>query len=369
MFTATVAELQAAVAAVLPAVPGRPSYPALGHILVTVTDDRATLRGTDLQVGVERSLRVRNATPGAVLIPAKLSADVLGALPPDADVTMEHADTHVILRAQRNVTRVAAISAEEYPEFPTGDVALGTVPGAALLDLINSVAYAAAGDNSRPVLAAISIVSTNGTITTTAADGFRLARRRIAADAEPFALLLNGVMVKPLRQLCRADESVQLYTNKLRRHLVMRGSDWSLIGSIVDGTYPEVVRIIPKDAAHVATFTDNRDLLRTLGLMSLTAENSMIKLSFAADGIELASRDSTNSSSANVGARVGGAALPGVGLNTRYVRDAIQAIGVPVSFNINSAQSPMVIVPAAADAQNLHGCDNIHLVMPMSTRA
>lgn len=367
-FTATVADLQSAVSAVLPAVPSRPSLLSLSHILITVTDDRATLHGTDLTVGVTRTLSVRDATPGDALIPGKLSNDILSALPADAVVTLTVDGNHVQLRTQRNTSRLAALDPQEYPTIPDGDIALGTLPGATLLDLLNSVAYATATEDSRPVLSGINVSAENGEITAVAADGFRLALRRIAADVTPFTLLINSAMVKPLRQLCRADDVVQLYTGNLRRHLVLRSERWSLVGAIIDGTYPDARRIIPKSATSTASFDDNKELLRTLALMSLTAENSLVRVSFDDGQLRMASNDQTNHSVAQVPATTHGATLPTVGLNTRYLREAVQALGGSAAICATHANAPVVIIPAAELPGDITAASSLHVVMPMSIR-
>lgn len=367
-FTATVADLQSAVSAVLPAVPSRPTLPSLSHILITVADDCATLHGTDLTVGVTRTLSVRDATPGEALIPGKLSNDILSALPADANVTLTIDGNHVQLRTHRNTSRLAVLDPQDYPTIPNGDIALGTLSGAVLLELLNSVAYAAATENSRPVLSGINVSAEAGSITAVAADGFRLAMRRIAADVTPFTLLINSAMVKPLRQLCRADDVVQLFTGSLRRHLVLRSERWSLVGAIIDGTYPDARRIIPKSATSAAAFDDNRELLRTLALMSLTAENSLVRVSFDDGQLRMASNDQINHSVAQVPATTHGNALPNVGLNTRYLREAVQALGSSAAICATSPQSAVVIIPAAEFPGDITAASSLHVVMPMSVR-
>lgn len=367
-FTATVADLQSAVSAVLPAVPSRPTLLSLSHILITVADDRATLHGTNLTVGVTRTLSVRDATPGEALIPGKLSADILSALPADADVTLTIDGNYVQLRTHRNTSRLAVLDPQDYPTIPNGDIALGTLSGAVLLELLNSVAYAAAAEESRPVLSGINVSAEAGSITAVAADGFRLAMRRIAADVTPFTLLINSAMVKPLRQLCRADDVVQLFTGSLRRHLVLRSDRWSLVGAIIDGTYPDARRIIPKSATSAAAFDDNRELLRTLALMSLTAENSLVRVSFDDGQLRMASNDQTNHSVAQVPATTHGNVLPNVGLNTRYLREAVQALGGAAAICATSPQSAVVIIPAAEFPGDITAASSLHVVMPMSVK-
>lgn len=368
-FTATVADLQAAVNAVLPAVPGRPTLQALSHILIITANNRATLRGTDLSVGVERALAVRDMEPGEALIPAKLTAEILSALASTDDVTIETVvNSGVRLRTSRNTSRLAALDPQDYPEFPSGDTPLATLKGAQLLTLINGVAYAAAAEDSRPVLTGINIVAGNGTITASAADGFRLALRRIAADTQPFEMLLNAGAVRPLRQLCKPDDDVQVFTGTLQRHLILRSADWTLTCSIIDGKYPDVGRIIPGATPHVAVVSDHRDLLRAVALNALTAENSLVRVALDDKAINIISNYEGNNTASIVEAGVSGGTTQNVGLNSKYLRDAVQAVAGPVALRIISPQSPTVVVRADDAQRALRDVDDLHIVMPMSIR-
>ena len=84
------------------------------------------------------------------------------------------------LACGRFEANISGIDAEDFPPIPTVSGGANLAIGAsALKEAIQQVVFAAAPDDSRPVLAGVLLTVKDGKLTLAAADGFRLAVRPI----------------------------------------------------------------------------------------------------------------------------------------------------------------------------------------------
>lgn len=363
-----VADLRAAVAGVLPAIDNSPPIPVLSSIVIDARGAAVVLRGTNLVVGVERTVAAQIVEPGIVLLPAKLFADVLGSLPQDAPVTIDQHDNRVRVKTSRNTTNLAGRNEEDYPEMPTGTQQLATVSGAALLRLVNAVSYAMAPDTTRPTLHAIMISAKDNQLTAAAADGFRLAVHREQGEATDFEMLLHADAVAPLTRLCQPGDTVTIKTNNLQRHMVLSSDNWSLVVSVVDGRYPDFTRIIPTQSSVTAVIDEHRDLMRAINLVMLTANQWLARIEFNLNQVCIFGNGDTGNSATAIEAKTTGAVIKNVGLSARFIRDVLGVINGPVAIKATSPQSPVCIVPAADADMTLSGASSLHIIMPMSVK-
>lgn len=364
-----VGDLRAAVAGVLPAIDNSPTIPVLSSLVIDARDDGVMLRGTNLVVGVERTVAAQIVEAGVVLVPARLFADVLGSLPQDAPVTIDETDGKVRVKTARNTTNLAGRNEEDYPEMPQGTQLLATISGAALLRLVHAVGYAMAVDNTRPVLHAILISAKASQLTAAAADGFRMAVHREQGEATDFEMLLHADAVAPLTRLCQPQDTVTIKTNNLQRHMVLSSDNWRLVVSVVDGRYPDFTRIIPTQSSVTATVEDHKNLMRAVSLVMLTANQYLARIDFNLNQLVILGNGDTGNSITAIDAQTTGAVVKNVGLNARLIRDVLSVVNGPVAIKATSPQSPVCIVPAA-DADRLLGeASSLHIIMPMAVRS
>jgi len=365
MITTTVDALRGAINDVLPAVPSQPVIKALSAVLIDA--DAQTITATNLDLGITTTCHMRGS--GRMLVPAKLLAQILGTLP-GGDVALQELDNgRVKISAGRNVSHVATMPVEDYPDMPETDVELGTLDGAQLATLARSVAYAAATEDSRPILKAINVAAAGGTVTATSSDGFRLARATLGqADGEYSALILGTTLAAVSKLRLSDDDTARLCTNQLQRHYAFVGRGWRVVGRTVDGRYPDIARIIPRESATTITIEDTAALGRALQLATLFDANYLVHVVVGPDRVTFrAAGSETGDGEAVVPAQVSGPALT-TAANARLLRDAVNALRGPVTLRLQSAVSPISIVGAADAETPLIDAAQLHIVMPMSVR-
>jgi DNA polymerase III subunit beta len=353
--------------------------PALSHVCLQTTDSGdLTISGTDLRWTARASLSVKVEWPGGVTLSPKALADVLAACPDGEPLTIDVTDKHrATLTCGRAVVRLVGGNPEAFP--PTlllrADEQL-SVPASVLGELIDSTAFAAARDESRPVLAGVLCEVKAGTLALAAADGHRLAVRSapLPADTPDLSAL---VPAGPLREISSAlgktDDLVTLTVDDAHIQIESSAGTWAL--TRIEGQFPDYNRIIPPAATTQATCS-RADLERAVGLAtafedSVTDNGKTYRTCMARVAIEAESL--TVRSRSDQGDQEGALTIPielvgeplTIAFNGTYLRDAVRALdSESVTLEANQPGSPAVLHPAGPRDGFLQICMPMHVARP-----
>ena len=159
------------------AVATRTTLPVTQNVLLSTDQGRLKLSATNLEIAINTWIGGKIETDGAITVPARLLADFVGSLPVGPiDIVMTPKPLGIQLTCGRFEGRLLGTDAEEFPPIPSVAEGIGvSILPKTLRAAINQVAFAAATEDSRPVLTGVKIELEGDTVTLAAADGFRLA--------------------------------------------------------------------------------------------------------------------------------------------------------------------------------------------------
>jgi DNA polymerase-3 subunit beta len=304
-------------------------------------------------------------------VPARAFADLVGALPQDM-VSMALNGAHTLsLQAGRFKSTLKGIAAEEFPVIPgvEGDGAVHIAPGA-LKEMIDQVVFAAAKDESRPILTGVLARFDGKAFTLVAADGFRLSVRTAHLEEptnEPIEVVVPARALAELRRVVgKYEEPVAIAVNTPRSQIGFRAGHIELVSQLIDGKFPDYNAIMPKRC-------DTRAVLDTSALIKacqaaevFARDNSNTLRLMVAPGSESepgrvivqAASAETGDNAGEVDAAIEGAPLE-IAFNVAYLIEALKALGAQrVALELTTPSSPGVIRPVADDTFT-------HLIMPM----
>jgi DNA polymerase III subunit beta len=368
--------LKRGLATVSHAVAGKSTLPVLSNVLLATDNGRLKLAATNLEVGITHWIAADVIGEGSVTVPAKLLSDVVGGLPNDK-VTLE-LDTKtqtVRITCARFTSNIKGIEAEEFPQIPTvsGRESAVSVAPTLLREAIDQVAFAAASDDSRPVLTGVLVRLRDNRMTLAAADGFRLATRSISLPESVGQQLEFIVPARALSELGRilgeTEGAVSLVVTPSGSQVLFHTDSTELVSRLIDGRFPDFERIIPKEFA-TRSVLETSELAKAVKLASFFASNSqnVVKLTLESGGELGPGKMVISANAAEVGDNTGelDGLISGSGgqiaLNVRYLAEALAAMRTPqVALETQSAQSPGVFKPVGQDGY-------IHIIMPMSIR-
>jgi DNA polymerase III subunit beta len=371
-------QFQRALSQVSRAVATKTALPVLGTVHLRTEEGRLRIAATNLEIGVTTSVDATVAESGEVAVDARLLGEFVNTLPA-GEVRLRAEPGRFNLQVQCGEGKHAikaginGLDPEDFPVIPTieGESYSALVDPQALRDMIAQVEFAAASDESRPVLAGVLLRFDGESLTLAAADGFRLAvREGTLLEAVPERLDAI-VPARALRELARLlidrAEPVRLAITPNRSQLLVRIDETEFLSRLIDGTFPDYRQIVPREfnsrvdvgrdtllhAVRRASFfaRDNNDVVR-LVVNGSEQEGEPGSLEVSANAAE------RGSSQSFVDAVVRGPELQ-IAFNARYLVDVLSVLrGGQVTLGMNGSNQAGVVRLPESD-------EYVHVIMPM----
>ena len=354
------------------AVSPRSTLPVLGNILLRTDEGRLKLSATNLEVGINCWIGAKVEEEGGITVPARTFIDLINALPSD-QVHMELVERTQTLnvRAGRSESNVKGLDAQDFPHVPVpeGEGAISVEPDD-LRTAISQVAFAAAADESRPILTGVLANFDGEELTLAAADGFRLSVRTLPlprAVPDSFSVIIPARALTELSRVSGDEKKlIEITVTPTRNQVLFQLTDIVLVSQLIDGNFPDYRQIIPRESK-THTVVDAAALLKACKTAVIFARDAahvarlQIKPGTSLDpGYVVVSATSaeTGDDVSELDATVEGDEVT-INFNVKYLIDVLAVVGSPqVAIDTNSHSSPGVIRPVAGD-------DFSHVIMPV----
>ena len=155
----------------------RPIQTSLLGIVINV-DSVITFTGSNLETTTESVIQADILDKGRVLVPGRLLADIVRALPAKP-ITFELDGTRVLVTSGSSKFQLPTLPVEEFPTLPEFPDAAGEIDGGVFAESINQVAVAAGKDESLVKLTGVHVEVKGKNILLAATDRYRLAVKEL----------------------------------------------------------------------------------------------------------------------------------------------------------------------------------------------
>ena len=354
------------------AVATRTTLPITNNILLTADESRLKLAATNLEIAISYWLGAKVEEEGAITIPARLLTDFVNSLPNEQiDLNLSSRTRTLELKCARSEARINGVEAEEFPPIPSIEEGVATtIDPEALRLAIAQVVFAAATEETRPVLTGVHCQFYGDTLTLAAADGFRLAVHK-APLSQPVAEMTEVIIpARTLNELQRLisdeEEPIEITISPNGSQVLFRLKGVEMVSQLIQGTFPNYTQLIPQSYVTRAEI-GLPDFLKATRTASIFArEGSAIVRLQITPGEELAPGKVVLSARAEeVGDNVGevDAIVEGeeakIAFNNKFLADVLGILHEDkVILETTNPSSPGLIRPVGTD-------NYIHVVMPM----
>lgn len=326
-------DLSRAITAAGRVVESRNTMPILGSLLLSADHDGLTVTATDLDIVATARAQCELTEPGAICVDAKLIGDI--AKKASGDISLELADGKLIVKSGRSRFSLATLAANDFPTF--GDANYDATFDIDLAALFAPVAFAISTEETRYYLNGIFFVGSADKFTAVATDGHRLSRH-VADGGCPF----HGAIVprKVVGLLPKGAVNVSVSPQKIR----IAADDLVLVSKLIDGTFPDYERVIPKANDKIVTI-DRDEFMRAADRVVVVGSErgKAVKLSIAPGAVALSARSEIGSAEDEVAADYSGEPIE-IGFNSAYVRDMLAVLpSGPVQLALSDAGSPGLV--------------------------
>jgi DNA polymerase-3 subunit beta len=365
--TCPASDLAAALQFLDRAIPSRTPIPVLANVAF---DGDGTLRTTDLDREHRVTIPALAGLPPFTAPTASLRKCLKGA---DKGAMISIApgtgdDKSVTIEIDGLRSRIATLPREDFPnmtaENPETLLLDVTLDAAEARDWLRFLAPCISQEETRYYLRGILLHPAGGHLTGCATDGHRLALRPIGApwggDRDPAreVILPRDAVDSILAMLGpRPAGRIRLRIYQLR--VVADLGAVTLRTKVIDGTFPEYSRVIPRDHDFAADLDISRTLPAVNRLHGLsTPNNRAVNLDTGADRITLRDQDGDSHSLA-LGC-MAGAGETDFGMDVEYLKDCLSAFRDLGAGMVTFRGSPGGPVKFTAP-----GIDGLRVVMPM----
>jgi len=338
----------------------RNTIPILSNVLVAAQGDTLKLTATDLDIEISESAPAEVERAGQTTAPANYLYDFVRKLPEGTPIRLDVSgdDPRLFISAGKSRLHLPILPAGDFPSMPSdGFETKFEIEPTELGRLIDKTRFAISTEETRYYL--------NGIFFHTVAEGSAAKLRAVATDGHRLALAdatapkgstgMPGVIVprKTINELKRllddAADMVEIAvsTQKIRFAL----GDAVLTSKLIDGSFPEYARVIPKGNAKKLRI-DNKSFSEAVDrVATVSAERSRsVRLALDKDKVTL----TVNNPDAGVAtedlvADYRDDAME-IGFNARYLLDVAQQIeGAEALFELADSGSPTLVRDEADD--------------------
>ena len=357
----------------------RNTIPILANTLIGVEGGKLGFTATDMEIAIVEEVAADITREGATTAPAATLYEIVRKLPEGAQVELDHpgGDAPMALRAGRYATSLVTLAVDDFPSMTAGQLPHGfRLPATALQKLIDRTRFAISTEETRYYLNGIYLHATEAgdapndgaargrVLRAVATDGHRLARVEEplpeGAESMPGVIVPRKTVAELRKLLDEAEGDVEIGLSDTR--IRFRAGAITLTSKLIDGTFPEYERVIPRDNDKVLR-VGKKDFSEAVGrVAAISSERSRpVKLALDRDLLVLsaASPDQGTASEELDGERVRYDAGPlEIGFQARYLNDITDQIAGEVEFHFSDGAAPTVV----RDAENASA---LYVLMPM----
>jgi DNA polymerase-3 subunit beta len=359
------------------AVASRATLPVTQNVLLSVDQSMLKLSATNLEIAMTTWVGAMIEEEGSITVPARLLTEFVNSLPNDKiDLELDEGSGLLHISSGNSDAHINVTDAAEFPPIPTVDDGVAAeIDPLVLKSAITRVAFAAATEESRPVLTGVEIKLDGDKFTMAAADGFRLAVQNgtlLKPVAEEVSVIVPARTMNELNRLIGdREEPVEILMTPEKGQVMFRvrgGDTVEIVSQLLQGTFPNYEQLIPQSyttravmdlptvlrAARTASIfaRDGSNIIR-MHLMPAAADTEPPKVEISArseevgDNQDLVDLDEIEGEEGKIA------------FNSRYLLDVLAVLEKgKVALETTTSSSPGVFKPTDSD-------DYIHVVMPM----
>ena len=326
--------------------------PSLEGLLIQAGGETVTITGYDLKKGIYTSFPADVAVPGSIVLNCKLFGEIVRSLPDDIVTVDVESGFNTKITGGDSEFAIIGSDSDEYPELPVVDKQDSvTVPQNILGKMIRQTVFAVSDNESRPIYTGSFFEVKKDLLTVVAVDGYRLALRREEVEAcsvGDCSFIVPGAAVSDVEKLC-ADSEDPVDITVGAKHISFVIGSTVLVSRRLEGEFLNYEKSIPTDFGTVIE-VNTSDLVKSVSRVSLVIDEKVknpLRVNIEDSALMISCRTGVGNAEDRCGCDVSGPSGLVIGLNNRFLLDALKAVPAEtVKIGFNTSSSPCVLFPA-----------------------
>lgn len=351
--------LVAALAHLTRVVEKRSTIPILANVALRAADSTLGLTTTNLDMTAEATVTAEIATAGEITVPAAMLYDIARKLPEGAQIALETDIKGIfILTSVRSRFVLPALPIIDFPEPKVADDGASfTLTGEAATLLFGKPQFAISNEEARYYLNGIYLHAVErdgaGFLRTVATDGHRLVRIETGLPegaSGMAAIIVPRPTVNEILKLADKAEGIGLQVSATQIRIRSLGAPAiTLTSKVIDGTFPDYERVIPRDQPTTATINRPAAAAAVDLVSAVSTERGRSCRCEFTEGqlvLQVATVEGSDGRK-EIDATLEGPPVT-IGFNARYLADAIAAFDAPdLKVSLIDGNAPAMLTAAA----------------------
>ena len=344
------------------------SLPILSNILIEAKHNQLTLSSTDMDISIIEKIDCKITEAGATTINSQILYDIVRKIDDNSEIEIISNNGKLLtLRSNGSRFSLACLPKEDYPIIEQDNSSFDiNLNSKILYKLIDKTKFAISNEETRYFLNGLyfNITSDNNQniVTLVGTDGHRLAK--FSHEIEGQIDQVSGVIIpkKTIYELSKllseidTDVHISISSNKITFVI----ADIIFISKLIDGSFPDYKRVIPKDNKNILKI--NRDkLLSAVDRVSTIAneKSPVIKFKLFQNILNLNTiNNESSTASEDLNINYEGDEIE-IGFNSKYIMDIVNNLeDIEISILLKDSTSPII-------AKENSNTDLVYVLMPM----
>lgn len=334
------------------------ALPVLENVLLSAEKGVLKIAASNLEIAVKTSVGAKVDEEGATTVPARILVNLINNLPP-GKLELSVAKDILALSAEGATSKINGLPASEFPAIAEEGKKILKISAKVLREAISQVSFAAAADESRPILTGILLKLGGGFLTLTGVDGFRLAEKKINVEGDGLAAIIPARAMAEVGKLVEGEVEVSIPSDG---QLLFQTEDYLIFTQAIEGEFPDYEQIIPANFETKLSFA-REEMQKAVQLTSVFSGGGtgIIVLNFKPKekSLEVASQEG-EVGEAKVEVAITGEGKEGtIAFNSQYLNDALNALPADdLDLSLNGALDPALFTGPKDKGY-------LHVIMPV----
>lgn len=334
----------------------------LEGIKFSCVGDEMKLSCTDLELGIEKTIKAEVKEEGETVIPGKFFADFIKKL------TSEKIELDLVEKNKLKIsytdseTFIQVLNAEEFPNLEmVSDKDHFVINSKDFKNLINRSIFSCAIDDSRPILKGCLLEVEDDYINSIGLDGYRLAfvKEKLVEKSGDFKIVVPS---RSLSEICKflEEDDRDIKVCVQRNFLMVQIDSLKIITRLIDGDFINYKQIIPSDFATSIVISKNlfEEAIERTSILSRIDRNNLVKFEIKDNVLTLLSNSDLGNIKENIAISLEGNDLT-IAFNSRYFTECLRTLDdEAIKICFNNSSNPCVIRSKDSD-------EYLYLILPV----
>lgn len=350
ILTCNTQELKKCIQTALRAISSKPSTPIFSGLHFIAEGNTLEIQGMDLNLAIASQMEAQVVEPGAIVISAKLLAEVARNLT-GANTTITQMQNRIKITSDNYDPEMLLMDEEDYPVFPAFEAAtVVAISEANILDLIKKTSFACSTEENRPLFTGVLAEVKEDEITFVGTNTHRLAVKKLAQNnAETITTIIPAKLLNEIQYNLGGEIPAEVIFKINQNQVEIDIDKVRIISRLIEGRFPDYRKVVPAQA-NIKTTVDAKQLalaVKRVSIFSNEGDYSVIRFDVKENNIIVTSSSPDLGNGRDVvPCQTEGGTLK-VAFNAKYIMDLLQNTNAnEIQLNMNTSLSPVCITTA-----------------------